>query len=382
MSWGALMRILVLVHEFPPVGGGGGRVAEDICSQLARRGHAVQVLTAHLKGLPYREQRNGFRIVRFGSLRRQPYRASFLSMAVYVLAGLWAGRRLIGSFHPDVIHAHFAVPAGALARMLSWMSGIPYVLTVHLGDVPGGVPEKTDAWFRWIYPLTPGIWRNASEIVAVSEFTRQLALKKYKQKIRVVPNGVDLNVLRPKQLVLNDPPRIVFAGRFMDQKNPLQLVQTLNEVKDLPWQCVMIGDGPLMPDVKCAIADHGLADRFQLTGWLEPQEVLAWFDKSDILFMPSRAEGLPVVGVQALAKGLAIVASRVGGFVDLVDDDKNGYLIPEAEAARFSSSLAGLLSDAQRLLSFRTASLEKARSFELEQIVKEYEDILLRVRHG
>ena len=115
----------------------------------------------------------------------------------------------------------------------------------------------------------------------------------------------------------------------MEQKNPLQFVQTLNELKELKWQCVMIGDGPLMQDVKCAIEDYGLEDRFQLTGWLDPQDVLNWFDKSDILFMPSRSEGLPVVGVQALAKGLAIVASRVGGFVDLVDDDKNGYLIQE-----------------------------------------------------
>jgi glycosyltransferase involved in cell wall biosynthesis len=168
----------------------------------------------------------------------------------------------------------------------------------------------------------------------------------------------------------------------MEQKNPLQLVQTLSTLKELKWQCVMIGDGPLMNGVKCAVEDHGLKDRFELTGWLDPQEVLNWFDKSDILFMPSLSEGLPVVGVQALAKGLAIVASRVGGFVDLVDDDTNGYLIREVDVARFSSSLAGLLSDSERLLAFRLASLEKARSFELEQIVKEYENIFLRVKHG
>ena len=374
------MRILVLIHEFPPIGGGGGRVAEDICSKLAQRGHEVKVLTTHIKGLPKEEKRNGSQIIRFPTFRTQPYRASFLSMAMYVLAGLWVGLRLIGSFKPDMMHAHFAVPAGALAWILSRITRIPYVLTVHLGDVPGGVPEKTDEWFRWIYPLTPNIWRNAREIVAVSEFTRQLALKRYNEKIQVVPNGVDLNTLMPGQIVLHDPPRIVFAGRFMEQKNPLQLVQTLNELKELSWQCVMIGDGPLMQDIKCAINDFGLEDRFLLPGWIEPQDVLAWFDKSDILFMPSRAEGLPVVGVQALAKGLAIVATRVGGFVDLVENNKNGYL--ETDAARFSISLSSLLSDPDRLLAFRSASLEKAKAFELEQIVGEYESIFLRVKHA
>ena len=374
------MRILVLIHEFPPIGGGGGRVAEDICGKLAHRGHEVKVLTTHLKGLPDKEERNGTQIIRFRTLRTQPYRASFLSMAVYVLAGLWVGLRLIGSFKPDMIHAHFAVPAGALAWMLSRLTRTPYVLTVHLGDVPGGVPEKTDEWFRWIYPLTPYIWRNAREIVAVSEFTRQLALKRYNQRIQVVPNGVDLNALMPGQIFLNDPPRIVFAGRFMEQKNPIQVVQTLNELKEFKWQCVMIGDGPLMEDVRCAIHDFGLDGRFQLTGWIEPQNVLNWFDKSDILFMPSRSEGLPVVGVQALAKGLAIVANRVGGFVDLVDDDRNGYL--ETDATKYPTLLSSLLSDSNRLLAFRNASLDKAKAFELEQIVREYESIFLRVKHA
>lgn len=375
------MRILVLVHEFPPVGGGGGRVAADICGKLAKRGHEVRVLTTHMKGLPYEERLDDFQIIRFRSLRTRPYQATFLSMAVYILAGLWVGLRLIGSFKPDVVHAHFAVPAGALAQMLSLVTGIPYVLTVHLGDVPGGVPEKTDEWFRWVYPFTPSIWRNASEIIAVSEFTRQLALKKYKENIQVVPNGVDLSASIPKRIVSNDPIRIVFAGRFMEQKNPLQFVHTLHELKELKWQAVMIGDGPLMQDVKCAIEDCGLQERFQLTGWIDPQDVMNWFDKSDILFMPSRSEGLPVVGVQALAKGLAIVASRVGGFVDLVDE-KNGYLIGEADVNGFSTSLSSLLSDPDRLLAFRTASLEKAKSFGLEQIVKAYENIFLRVKHG
>jgi glycosyltransferase involved in cell wall biosynthesis len=373
------MRILVLNHEFPPVGGGGGRAAEDICRELSKRGYEIKVLTTHIQGLPHEEERDGYQVIRLPSLRTQPYKASFLSMAAYVLTGLWTGRRLIRSFKPEVIHAHFAVPAGALAWALSRMTGIPYVLTAHLGDVPGGVPEKTGGWFLWVYPFTRAIWRDANQIVAVSEFTRQLALKKYDVKIQVIPNGVDLSTLKPNVVHLNGPPLIVFAGRFMLQKNPLQLVRTLAGLKQLQWQCVMIGDGPLMQDVKRAVAESDLQDRFQFTGWIDPQDVLNWFDRSDILFMPSRSEGLPVVGVQALAKGLAIVASQVGGFVDLVDHDKNGYLIQQEDTAKFSGSLLALLSDSKRLLSFRNASLEKAKCFEINRVVREYENILLSV---
>lgn len=373
------MRILVLNHEIPPVGGGGGRAAEDICRVLAERGHKIKVLTSHLKGLPYKEQRDGYQIIRIPSLRTQPFRVSFLSMVVYVLAGLWVGFRLIRAFQPELIHVHFAVPAGALAWMLSRITRIPYILTAHLGDVPGGVPEKTTEWFRWVFPFTHSIWHDASVRVAVSQYTRELALRNYSEEILVIPNGVDVNSLRPKSIQVNEPPVIVFAGRFMPQKDPLRIVQTLKKMVDLPWKCVMIGDGPLLSDVKKMIVESNLEDRFILTGWITPGEVMRRFDQSDILFMPSLSEGLPVVGVQALAKGLAIIASRVGGFVDLVDEARNGYLIERNDTVNFSVKLRKLLEDPIHLLSLRHTSLEKAKSFEITHVADQYEDIFLEM---
>lgn len=371
------MKILVLIHEFPPVGGGGGRAAQEICSRLVRRGHEITVLTAHLKGLSKEETVDGIRILRVLSFRREAFRAGLVALGGYFLSGLWAGYRLIKRWQPDVIHVHFAVPGGALAWVLSKLTGVPYVMTVHLGDVPGGVPEKTSFWFRWVMPFTHSIWRDARRVVAVSEFTRQLALKHYRREIEVIPNGVELAQLRPAGIQIHDPARIVFAGRFMEQKNSLQIVRTLGELKDLPWQCVMIGDGPLMPDVRKAIVERGIQERFILTGWVTPEEVLAWFDKSDILFMPSLSEGLPVVGVQALAKGLAIVVSKIGGFVDIVDDGENGCLVELADPSGFSSALSHLLSNKAHLIQFREASLKKATRFDIVQIAEQYEQIFL-----
>jgi glycosyltransferase involved in cell wall biosynthesis len=373
------MRILVLNHEFPPIGGGGGRAAESICQHLAKRGLTIQVLTSHLADLPREEQRDGYDIIRIPALRTQPFRASLLSMTAYVLAGLWAGYRLIRVFQPDVIHVHFAVPAGALAWMLSRLARVPYVLTAHLGDVPGGVPEKTNDWFRWVFPITRWIWRDARARVAVSEYTRTLALKHYAEEILVIPNGIEVNAEKPSSIRVNDPPVIVFAGRFMEQKSPLMVVQTLHGIKDLPWKCVMIGDGPLMPDVKKLIAEFGLDDRFVLTGWIAPDDVMRWFDRGDILFMPSLSEGLPVVGVQALAKGLAVVASRVGGFVDLVDEDQNGHLVESGNKEGFKDELRELITNPSRLLSLRQSSLEKAKSFEIAHIAEQYEKIFAEI---
>lgn len=376
------MKILVLIHEFPPVGGGGGRAAQDICRGLVRRGHAVTVLTAHLSGLPRREISDGLEVVRLPSLRREAFRAGLLPMGAYLLVGLIAGLRLIRQWKPDLIHVHFAVPAGALAWILSRLTGVPYVLTVHLGDVPGGVPEKTGKWFRWVYPFTHPIWREARRVVAVSEHTRRLALERYPVEIEVIPNGIDLESVACSLEEPAAPPRIVFAGRFVPQKDPLQIVRSLAELKDLPWQCVLIGDGPLREQVMREIREQGLEDRFFLPGWVTPEDVAVWFARSDILFMPSRSEGLPVVGVQALASGLAIVASDIGGFLDLVENGRNGFLIDRARPSEFSAALRQLLADSARLGACKRASRARAAAFDLRRVVGRYETMFEEMRRG
>ncbi|KAA0262482.1 MAG: hypothetical protein EDM79_18150 [Chloroflexi bacterium] len=191
------MRILTVIYEFPPIGGGGGRAAYDICAELAARGHDVIVLTAHMNDLPRDETLDGFRVVRIPSRRTEAFVASFEAMLFYILAGFSKGLELIRHSRPDVIHTHFAVPSGALAWMLSVITNIPFILTAHLGDVPGGVPQKTAHWFRWLKPFTIPIWRRAKYVAAVSEFTRQLALKHYPVEIRVIPNGADFTQMDP-----------------------------------------------------------------------------------------------------------------------------------------------------------------------------------------
>ncbi len=373
------MRILVLIYEFPPVGGGGGHVAEDICRGLAQRGHEIRVLTAHLAGLPKMEKRDGIEVIRIPSLRRVAFKADIRAMLGFVVAGFFTGLRIARNWKPDVIHVHFAVPSGAVGMPISWLTGIPYILTAHLGDIPGGVPDKTDRWFRWVYPFTPPIWKNSAYVCTVSEYSRDLILNSYPVSIEIVPNGVDLDLLDPGEIQLGEIPRLVFAGRFVVQKNPVQVIRSLAQLREIPWEFVMIGDGPLRQEVEAEIERLGLGDRVLLTGWITPDEVINWFSRSDILFMPSLSEGLPVVGVHALAMGLAIVAGHTGGFVDLVKDGENGYLLDGHSSQAGVMELRNLLTSPETLLSFRQASRHFSRRYDLKEIVLAYERILSQV---
>ena len=293
----------------------------------------------------------------------------------------WAfptGLRLIRRMKPAIIHVHFAVPTGALAWVLSKLTGIPYVLTVHLGDVPGGVPQKTDRWFRFVAPFIPPIWERASRVVAVSEFTSQLASANYKIPISVIPNGVaiqsDITVNPPSQ-----PPILIFAGRFQPQKNLPFLIRALSQIQDLPWTLKLIGEGPERLLIEEAVTQEELETRIEFNGWMESEEVEDELHASDILVMPSLSEGLPIVGVQALAKGLAIVANRAGGLEDIVQEGVNGRLCQIGDQDCYVEALRWTLEDVDRLSTMKLASKEMSNRFDIRRVADEYEELFLSI---
>ena len=376
------MRILILNYEFPPVGGGGGRASADLGRALARRGHELRILTSSAPGLPRSSSFDGLDVIRLFTGRRSRTRASLPVMLAYVVAAGAAGIAHVRSWKPDVLHAHFAVPTGLAAWAIHRVVRVPYLLTVHLGDVPGGVPEKTGGWFRWVQPWTPPIWKAAARVVAVSEHTRRLARQAYDVPIEVIPNGVDLERWEPRLLQVARPPRLIFAGRFQPQKNVVGLVESLARLRDLEWSCALVGDGPQRRQVEGAIRERGLSGRIELPGWLDSAEVDRRLMESDVLVLPSRSEGLPVVGVQALAAGLAIVGTRAGGLAELIEDGVNGRISDPADLDAFTQGLRWCLEDQDRLLGLRRASLRKAAAYDLRSTADAYERLFAEIIAG
>lgn len=370
------MKILVISHEYPPIGGGGGQVVADVCAHLAARGHRVYVLTASFGGLARKEVQGNLTIERIPSCRTQAYRAGFATMACFLLKAIGHGSKIIREFRPDVIQAHFAVPAGAAAYVLSGLFRVPYVITAHGGDVPGGAPQKTDKWFRLVQPFTRPFWKQAARVIAVSEQTRRFAQQHYPVDIRVIPNGIDTQACQPGTFNPAQPPRILYIGRFSPEKNAAAVPAILERVRGLDWRCAMLGDGPQMEAVRQSLAQSGLSGRVELPGWVSPQEVNQWLAKSDILLMPSLLDSMPIAGLQGLAMGLALVLSDIGSCPDYIDQGRNGFLVKPGEVDGYAAALRRLLSDKDLLKSARAASRAHAQRFDLTRAIDDYEKIL------
>lgn len=370
------MRILVLCYEYPPLGGGGGRMAKSIAEQLARQGHEVRVQTAGMRHLPARETIGGVEVFRTRSFRRREDRCSVPEMGLYCVTSFQPALRHCREWQPDVIHAHFALPTGLLAWAVHWRTGVPYVITAHLGDVPGGAPEQTDRLFRWAGPVARRVWRDAAAATAVSSYVQQLAEKAYGRKVTRILNGIDLTGATPPSPRVPATRHLVFVGRFNPQKCPLFLIDVLSGVADLDWKLTMIGDGLLLNATRRQAVFYNLQWRIDFPGWLRGpavQEVLAG---ADMLLLPSNFEGLPVAAIEALKHGLAIVASDIPGIRDVVRDGVNGLRLPPGDQNAWTQALHALLSDDTRLAAMKQASWENAGTFDLERIATQYEAVL------
>lgn len=373
------MKILVLCYEYPPIGGGGGRVAQVVGEGLAARGHSVRVQTAALGWRSEHEILGGVEIFRTASLRRRADTCTVAEMAQYCASSFLPTLRHIARWQPDVIHAHFAVPTGLLAWMVSRLTGVPYVVTAHLGDVPGGVPEQTDTLFQIIAPLARRVWSGAAGCTAVSSFVQELAERAYGRPVARILNGLDLDEssVGSRQSSVASIPHLVFLGRFNPQKNAPLVIDALARLTDLDWRLTMIGDGPDRPAVCDRIEAGGLGPRVRLAGWRTTQEVQQILAGADILCMPSRSEGMPVAAIEALAHGLAIAGSDIPGLHDVLAPEVNGIATPVGDVAAYASGLRRLLTDRALLGGMQKASSERVRAFDLREIVGQYERVLV-----
>ncbi|MFV0337637.1 MAG: glycosyltransferase family 4 protein [Chthoniobacterales bacterium] len=371
------MKILVLCYEYPPVGGGGGRVAKQIAEGLVKRGHDVKILTGGISSLEKRELQNGIEIHRVTAFRRTMDTCSVPEMGLWLLFSASKALRLIRAWRPDVLHVHFAVPTGALALFLHTFTRTPYLLTTHLGDVPGGVPEQTDKLFRWVKPFTIPIWKKAAAISAVSSHVAKLGAAAYGVKPHILLNGISFDEKNPaRRRESTKELRVLFVGRLSTQKNPLLAIEAIAKTQNTRLD--MIGDGPLRKDAEAHVEKLDLQDRIHFHGWQSAESVQGFLQQSDVFLLTSLHEGLPVAALEALAVGLPLVSTDIPGIWDVIENEKNGFL-RQATPEALAEALQQLENNAALRKKFSQASLERREHFQLEKIIQGYESVLEKI---
>lgn len=239
------------------------------------------------------------------------------------------------------LHNHFANSGATVGLIASRLAGLPWSLTLH------GISETE-------YPaglLLAEKLEKASFVACASYFMRAQAMRvvdpSHWPKMTIVRCGLDMMTLpAPTPTAKAGPARIICVGRLSPEKGYFGLLDALAAIAtaDGEFQLVIVGDGPQMAAVQTQAAELGLADHIRFAGALPEVETLGEIARADVLVLPSLMEGLPVVLMEAMAMGRPVLASRVAGIPELVEEKRSGYLFTPSDWDDLAQGLAALLS--------------------------------------
>ena len=375
------MKILIINSEYPPIGGGAGNASAHIAARFAHMGHEIAVVTSRFGKLPHLEQRQNLTLHRIPCLRQKQDRSNPFEQLVFLIsASIWT-LGMVPRFKPNATLAFFGVPSGAIAWLLKRVFGIPYIVSLRGGDVPGFRPYDFQRYHKILSPFLHLIWKDASAVVANSNGLRALAnVFDARFEIPIIPNGVNLQEYAAEVRAWS-PPRLLSVGRLVHQKGLDLAMHALAELKDLEWEWCIAGDGPQINVLRSLANELGIQDRITFPGWRSHAELVECYKGSNLFLFPSRHEGMPNVVLEAMASGLPVVASRIAGNEELVLDGETGLLFPSEDVESLCVALRKLLVDNSQRQKMGNASRRRVEAlYSWENTAQRYALLLERVK--
>lgn len=292
-----------------------------------------------------------------------PVSLPFLRAAGYMAAGLLKG---LGTRF-DVIHAHYAVPQGLLGVLLKKLKKKPLAVTLHGSDVT--VLGKNP----FTRPLVALVLNEADRVIAVSDFLRReaLAIGGSEKKARVIYGGVST-----REAIQGEGgdrgKRVLFIGALVRQKGVDTLIRAFKKVMERygDAELVIVGDGAERKGLERLCRELGVKARFK--GYVDDTgEALR---KSAVLVLPSREEGFGLVLLEAMASGVPVVAARVGGIPEIVNEE-NGLLVKSGDPEALAEAISRVLEDRELRERLVEKGFETLKNFSWKKMAGEVDEV-------
>ena len=377
------MNIGITVY---PTYGGSGIVGSELGKELAARGHTVHFISS---ALPTRLTELNER-VRFHEVEMMSY--PLFEHQPYTLALATKMSTVAEQEDLDLLHVHYAIPhsiSAILAReSLKPHRRLPVITTLHGTDITLVGADRS------YLPITKYALEQSDGVTAISNYLKQATIDTFQfDRIEVIPNFVCPSEYKPRpdcelrqDLSPDGAPILVHVSNFRPVKRPVDCVEILARVlKKTPARLVMVGDGSERTNAIHRARSLGVFDRCAFVG--KQPRIVDYLCAADVLLLPSEQESFGLAALEAMACEVPVVASRVGGVPEVVDDGETGFLSETGDIEKIADDAARLLADEEFRRQMGRRARESAISryntdLVIPRYIEFYEKVLAKSTNG
>lgn len=364
------MKILCINYEYPPIGGGGATVTQSLAEAMVNEGHEVDVVTSGMKDLPDYEVINGVHIHRVNCIRWKRHYSTAFELLTQIIPSYRKALQLTRIKKFDINHTHFIVPTAICSYLLKRKTGLPYIITAHGSDVPGYNPDRFDVVHKLIKPVWKKVMKNCDGVATPSQFLKGLIQKNAKVPIEIIPN----NYKPPKQCSTTKKNQILIASRIVERKGIQYLIEAL-DVLDDTWEVYIAGDGPYLPKLKKLASKQNA--KIYFLGFVAREELEKLYNSSKIFVFPSTQENFPMVLLEAMAAGCAVITTSIAGCNEVVGDA--AIKTKPGNVVEIRDSLNKLVNDEEHIQQYAQLARDRVEQFSATRIVPMYLNLFRRV---
>jgi glycosyltransferase involved in cell wall biosynthesis len=266
----------------------------------------------------------------------------------------------------DVLHINLASSGSTYRKLiiagLARLLGVPYVLHLHGGGYRDFLAQASPSLHRRITTM----FQSAAGIVTLGRVWARFVIDTLAvdpDRVLVLPNAAPLPALPHEGG--GSAPHILFLGKLGAEKGIPELIDALAALAAVPgarsFRATLAGDGDVAA-TRDAVSALGLANHVAVPGWIGPDEIAGLMARSDILVLPSHVENLPMSIIEAMAAGLAVVATPVGAVPDIVEHEVTGLLVPVGDATALAQALETLIAHPEECARLGAAGRVRHRS--------------------
>lgn len=361
----------MLCYEYPPIGGGGARVVDGLTKAICTEDHELHLVTMSFRNLPSYEKKDNFHIHRVKCLRFRESICTPPEMITYIISGFFYAVKLNKRHKFDLNHTHFVFPDGILAFLLYKFIGLKYIITAHGSDIPGYNPNR----FKFIHKLLHPIWKKIVRLSQLMIFPSNNLFELYRKVEKtkpgiIIPNGISLDKFSHSKVKQN---KILVVSRMFERKG-IQYVLKALEGLNHSYGINIVGDGPYLNflkkianDLKVDINFLGFVDN-------DSEELKSLYEESNIFIFTSESENFPIVLLEAMVAGMAIITTKGTGCEEVVGDA--AILVEPRNPVEIKNAIQKLLDDPILIDNLQKAARKRVENlFSWESIAKKYLEI-------